>query len=136
MKKKILIFIITYKAKHRVVDVFKKIPFKKLRKFNCNVLISDDASKDETVSFINQIQGKKIFKNNNNVNLGYGGNTALTVFGQLMKNIYEDETITDITQKDVFKYSNTRIKNIVQNKMNCNQMDFLNPEQNIEDEEF
>lgn len=74
MKKKILIFIITYKAKHRVVDVFKKIPFKKLRKFNCNVLISDDASKDETVSFINKIQGKKIFKNNNYVNLGYGGN--------------------------------------------------------------
>ncbi len=74
MKKKILIFIITYKAKHRVVDVFKKIPFKKLRKFNYNVLISDDASKDETVSFINKIQGKKIFKNNNYVNLGYGGN--------------------------------------------------------------
>lgn len=74
MKTKILIFIITYKAKHRVVDVFKKIPFKKLRKFDYNVLISDDASKDDTVSFINKIKGKKIFKNNNNINLGYGGN--------------------------------------------------------------
>ena len=29
-----------------------------MRKFNYNVLISDDASKDETVSFINKIQGK------------------------------------------------------------------------------
>ena len=74
MKKKILIFIITYKAKHRVVDVYKKIPFKKLSKFDCNVLISDDASKDETVEFIKKIQGKKIFKNINKKNLGYGGN--------------------------------------------------------------
>ena len=67
---------------------------------------------------------------------GYGGNTALTVFGQFMKNIYEDENITDITQEDVFEYSDINIKNKVENKMNCNQMDFLNPEQNIEDEEF
>ena len=74
MKKKILIFIITYKAKHRVLDVFKKIPFKKLNKFDCNVLISDDASKDETIFFINKIRGKRIFKNINNKNLGYGGN--------------------------------------------------------------
>ena len=28
MKKKILIFIITYKAKHRVMDVYQKIPLK------------------------------------------------------------------------------------------------------------
>ena len=67
---------------------------------------------------------------------GYGGNTALTVFGQFMKNIYEDENITDITQEDVFEYSDINIKNKVENKMNCNQMDFLNPEQTIEDEEF
>ena len=67
---------------------------------------------------------------------GYGGNTALTVFGQFMKNIYEDENITDITQDDVFEYSDINIKNKVENKMNCNQIDFLNPEQNIEDEEF
>ena len=53
-----------------------------------------------------------------------------------MKNIYEDENITDITQDDVFEYSDINIKNKVENKMNCNQIDFLNPEQNIEDEEF
>lgn len=74
MKKKILIFIITYKAKHRVRDVFKKIPFKKLNKFECKVLISDDASNDETLSYIKQIKGKKIYKNINKKNLGYGGN--------------------------------------------------------------
>ena len=67
---------------------------------------------------------------------GYGGNTALTVFGQFMKNIYEDEKITEVTQKDVFKYSNRKIKNWVENKMNCNQLEFLNPEENIEEEDF
>ena len=74
MKKKVLIFIISYKAEYRVKDVFKKIPFKKLRNFDCSVLISDDASNDVTVSYIKQLTGKKIFKNFNKRNLGYGGN--------------------------------------------------------------
>ena len=60
MKKKILIFIITYKAKHRVMDVYQKIPFKKLSKFDCNVLISDDASKDETLAFIKKFKEKNL----------------------------------------------------------------------------
>ena len=67
---------------------------------------------------------------------GYGGNTALTVFGQLMKNIYEDENITDISENDVFKHSSFKIKNQVQSKINCNQLDLINPEQNIDYEEF
>ena len=67
---------------------------------------------------------------------GYGGNTALTVFGQFMKNIYEDENITDVTQEDVFEFSDIKVKNWVENKMNCNQLELLNPEQNIDDEEF
>ena len=67
---------------------------------------------------------------------GYGGNTALTVFGQFMKNVYEDENITDVTQEDLFEFSDAKLKNWVENKMNCNQLDLLNPEQNIDDEEF
>lgn len=67
---------------------------------------------------------------------GYGGNTALTVFGQFMKNVYEDENITDVTQEDLFEFSDVKLKNWVENKMNCNQLDLLNPEQNIDDEEF
>ena len=38
-KKKILIFIITYKASFRLRDVFDKIPFKKLNKYNISVLL-------------------------------------------------------------------------------------------------
>ena len=33
VKKKILIFIISYKASFRLLDVYKKIPFKKLKKY-------------------------------------------------------------------------------------------------------
>ena len=39
MKKKILIFIITYKASYRLLDVYNKIPFKKLKKYKINVLL-------------------------------------------------------------------------------------------------
>ena len=64
---------------------------------------------------------------------GYGGNTALTVFGQFMKNIYEDEKITT-SLGYIFKYSSIKIKNWVENKMNCNQLEFLNSLDSIEEE--
>lgn len=76
VKKKILIFIITYKASFRVKNVFNKIPFKKLTNYNVSVLISDDASNDNTISFAKQIKGrnknKKIIINENKKNIGYG----------------------------------------------------------------
>ena len=48
MKDKILIFIITYKASFRVLDVIKKIPFKYLKNKNYKILISDDDSLEIT----------------------------------------------------------------------------------------
>ena len=77
MKYKILIFIITYKASYRVIDLIKKIPINYLKKHDFHLYISDDFSNDDTVAHINKI--KKIFKkkltiNVNNKNLGYGGN--------------------------------------------------------------
>ena len=51
MKKKILIFIITYKASYRLLDVYNSIPFKKLKKYKINVLISDDKSDDDTIKY-------------------------------------------------------------------------------------
>jgi len=73
-KKKILIFIISYKASHRVRDVFKKIPFKKLSKYKVYTLISDDKSGDDTFKYIKKIKkkNKKIFINLNKKNHGYG----------------------------------------------------------------
>ena len=57
-KKKVLIFIISYKASHRVKNIFKRIPFKKLKKYSIYTLLSDDASKDDTMQY-----AKKIKKN-------------------------------------------------------------------------
>ncbi|MFL2851965.1 MAG: hypothetical protein ACJZ76_03070 [Candidatus Pelagibacter sp.] len=46
MKKKLLIFVVTYKASFRIFNLIKKIPFKKLSKFNYQIYISDDNSDD------------------------------------------------------------------------------------------
>ena len=77
VKKKILIFIISYKASFRLLDVYKKIPFKKLKKYNISILFSDDASRDDTIIFARKIKhqnkNKKIIVKKNKINLGYGG---------------------------------------------------------------
>ena len=78
MKPKVLLFIITYKASFRVLNLIKKIPFKYLKKnTNYNILISDDKSEDDTIDFIYQVKKNlksKIILNLNKKNLGYGGN--------------------------------------------------------------
>ena len=77
MKSKLLIFIITYKASFRVLEVVKKLPFNYLNQYNYTIYISDDASKDNTIQYIKQLKKKypkKIVLNVNKFNLGYGGN--------------------------------------------------------------
>ena len=71
-EKKILIFIISYKASYRILDVYNQIPFKKLKKFEISVLVSDDCSNDDTVEYIKKINKNKIFVNVNKYNMGYG----------------------------------------------------------------
>lgn len=90
MKYKILIFIITYKASYRVIDLIKKIPIDYLKKHNFELYISDDFSNDDTIIYINKL--KKIFKkkltiNVNKKNLGYGGNIKKCINFALKKNI-------------------------------------------------
>jgi hypothetical protein len=73
-KKKILIFIISYKASYRVYNVYNKIPFSKLKNFITKVLLSDDCSKDDTFAHIKKIKNSKnVYININKKNLGYGG---------------------------------------------------------------
>tara|TARA_B100001175_G_scaffold314885_1_gene325195 strand:+ start:1446 stop:2171 length:726 start_codon:yes stop_codon:yes gene_type:complete len=78
MKPKVLIFVITYKASFRVLNIIKKIPLNYLNKnTNYNILISDDNSEDDTIDFIYQAKKNlksKIILNINKKNLGYGGN--------------------------------------------------------------
>ena len=73
-KKKVLIFILCYKASFRLLEVFNKIPFNKNKDFDLSVLISDDNSKDDTFHYAKKIKSiqKKIFINSNKINLGYG----------------------------------------------------------------
>ena len=71
-KKKILIFIISYKASYRILDVYNQIPFKKLKRFKIGVLVSDDYSNDDTAYYIRKIKKNKIFVNINRYNMGYG----------------------------------------------------------------
>ena len=58
MKDKILVFIITYKASFRVLNVVEKIPFSYFRKKNYKILISDDCSNDDTIDYIKRIKKK------------------------------------------------------------------------------
>ena len=59
MKKKILIFIITYQASYRLKKVFDLIELKTLKNYKIKILISDDDSKDDTLEV-----SKKIYKKN------------------------------------------------------------------------
>lgn len=73
-KKKVLIFIICYQSSYRLLKLYNKIPFKKLKKYDCQILISDDFSSDDTIKFAKKIKKinkfVKIVINKNN--LGYG----------------------------------------------------------------
>ena len=75
MKKKILIFIVTYNASFRIITVLNKIKKLNKKKDNFKILISDDFSKDDTVDYIKKIKfPKKIEIILNKKNLGYGAN--------------------------------------------------------------
>ena len=69
-KKKLLIFILSYKASHRITEVYNQIPFEKLKKFDVKVLISDDCSNDDTETYIKKLKNKKNFININKKNIG------------------------------------------------------------------
>ena len=57
-KKKILIFIISYKASFRILNVYNKIPFKNLGKYDVKILLSDDNSNEDTIEFAANIKKK------------------------------------------------------------------------------
>ena len=68
--------------------------------------------------------------------LGYGSHMALPIFGKYMRYVYDDEKINDVTENDIFQYSSVKIKNWAQQQMNCNQIEFLNPDIDIDNEDF
>ena len=81
MKKSILIFIISHYASFRLLNLFKKIPFDKLKDYKVEVLISDDCSKDDTQKIAEEIKGKNtsVALNFNKSSLEYYANKYLEV---------------------------------------------------------
>ena len=77
MKKKILIFIITYQASFRLKKVFDAIDFKKLKNYKVKIFISEDNSKDDTLEIAKAIYKKNkslVILKKNKKRLNYGGN--------------------------------------------------------------
>ena len=109
-KPKLLIFIITFKASFRVKDVFKNIPFKKLKKYKTHVLISDDCSMDDTIDFANNIKkrNKNVLISENKFNLGYGGNIKKCLNYELpfLDNEIIFERIISLLPQDGFVHTN------------------------------
>ena len=75
MKKKILVFIVTYHASFRILTVLNKIRKINKRRDDFRILISDDCSTDDTIAYINKMKfSNKIKVILNKKNLGYGAN--------------------------------------------------------------
>jgi len=75
MKKKILIFIITYHASFKILTVLDKIKKINKKKDDFKVLINEDCSKDDKIDYIKKIKfPKKIKIILNKKNIGYGAN--------------------------------------------------------------
>ena len=118
MKDKILIFIITYKASFRVLDVIRKIPFQYLKNKNYKILISDDDSRDNTIEFIKRIKKKyssKIILNFNRLNMGYGKNIKKCI-NYAYKNNYTYAVMIHGDNQYNPKYSSVMIENLIKNK--------------------
>ena len=89
MRYKILIFIITYKASYRLLDLINKVPFSYLKKHNFEIYISDDCSNDDTINYINKLKSRYkgyLTININKKNLGYGGNIKKCINFAFKKN--------------------------------------------------
>tara|TARA_B100000780_G_C21057033_1_gene424709 strand:+ start:232 stop:963 length:732 start_codon:yes stop_codon:yes gene_type:complete len=118
MKYKILVFIITYKASFRVLDVFKKIPFKFLKQHKYTIYASDDASKDDTIFFLKKLKEKnksKIIINENMKNLGYGGNIKKCIRYAYKNNFDFAVMVHGDNQYDP-KYIEKMLKILIKNK--------------------
>ena len=88
MKKKILVFIVTYKSSKKIKNIFDKISKIKDFKFY-DIYISDDNSPDDTVNYLKKIKKKNVKITYNKKTLGYGGNIKKCLLFA-MRNNYEE----------------------------------------------
>ena len=118
MKYKILIFIITYKASFRVLDLIKKIFFKYIKKHNYTIFASDDASKDNTLLYLKkskQIYKNKLIISENKINLGYGANIKKCI-RQAYKNNFDFAVMLHGDNQYNPKYIKKMLEKLINNK--------------------
>lgn len=121
MKKKLLIFIISYNASYRLINVFKKIDLKKLKNFDPHILISDDRSSDDTPELIKEIylqNKKKVSCKFNKRNLHYGGNIKSCI-NYATNNKFEYAVMIHGDDQYNPKYIPSMLKKIVKYKSLC-----------------
>ena len=83
MKKNLLIFVVAYNAETTIKSVVSRIPKELSKKYNLEILIIDDSSKDKTFEISKKL--KEFYKNQrikikvyyNPTNQGYGGNQKI-----------------------------------------------------------
>lgn len=118
VKKKILIFIITFYASFRLKKTFDLIPLKKLKDYEIKILISDDNSKDDTKIIAKEIYNKNksvVFLNINQKRLNYGGNIKLCL-NFAIKNNYDYAIMLHGDSQYHPKYLHTLIKKILKSR--------------------
>tara|TARA_B100001057_G_scaffold376006_1_gene380931 strand:- start:2027 stop:2728 length:702 start_codon:yes stop_codon:yes gene_type:complete len=88
MKKKRLVFIVTYKSSKKIKDIFDKIS--KIKSFKLyDIYISDDNSPDDTGYHLRKIKKKNVKISFNKKNLGYGGNIKKCLLYAIRNNYKE-----------------------------------------------
>lgn len=88
MRKKRLVFIVTYKSSKKIKDIFDKIS--KIKSFKLyDIYISDDNSPDDTVYHLKKIKKKNVKISFNKKNLGYGGNIKKCLLYAIRNNYKE-----------------------------------------------
>ena len=89
--KKLLIFIVAYNHENFIEKTFSRIDKNIFKKYETEILISDDSSNDSTLQIINDLKKKfekdlKVTILSNPKNLGYGGNQKVGYFYAIKNN--------------------------------------------------
>ena len=92
-KKKVLIFIVAYNAEKTIENVLNRIPVSLQKEFNAEILVIDDASKDDTYKIGLSHKNKSMSKFplhvlKNPINQGYGGNQKIGYHYAIKNNIF------------------------------------------------
>ena len=88
MKKKCLIYVVSYNHEKFILDTLLRIPKSISKKYNVEILVSNDRSQDKTLEQAKKFKPLK-FKYNiicHNKNLGYGGNQKIGYYYSIKKN--------------------------------------------------